>query len=315
MKNTYEQASPAKDGIMVGGDTKLAQLRNPRPPFAAVNNPWLQRILMELAKGCAESYVPIDIDFMEATYGVTDSVQLVSSTPVAAIEIRCDNDTAQRMRKQAAPRVPQHLPVASPPSNAPSLSSDPCQVNGYLSSHIYLYETFSLHQAAPDCDDKSADQFEIQRRRALSSVQQRPSLDYSHLSQSGTSDDCLRSSKDGSSSFDARFTTFPLRPPPPSRSMESYLSRLKIPLSQPRGDADAVVGNAAQPGPSRQSLRRVPRLESDRSRRSRPKLSSRGPSPDAALLKRAWRMVDSDSEPEATSANDFDGEPAAKRRA
>ncbi|KAI0794658.1 hypothetical protein C8Q74DRAFT_1445957 [Fomes fomentarius] len=153
VKQTYERVTIV-DGIAVGGHLKLTQLREAQSPFMVKSNPDLQEILDDLARGCYESYIAIDLAAMDKKYGLSQ-VAPSARRPVIHGD---DNDPIIQMLYRFA--IPPVTTSSAPPS-------DPCEVKGYLSSHLGILYTFTKYKNVPDIPDKGEDQFALPRYSTL----------------------------------------------------------------------------------------------------------------------------------------------------
>ncbi|RDX49414.1 hypothetical protein OH76DRAFT_529428 [Lentinus brumalis] len=116
--STYEEYSTVR-GIRRGGDTKLAQIGNPSPPFTVLHgNTALQNILTQLHKGCHDSYKSVNLVQMQSLYGISqpkadENESGPSPPPKAKTVISMNISRAPPPRVLPPPDYEATLPTAS----------------------------------------------------------------------------------------------------------------------------------------------------------------------------------------------------------
>ncbi|KAI0794665.1 hypothetical protein C8Q74DRAFT_1366081 [Fomes fomentarius] len=184
IETTYEKVIMV-NGVLKGGFTKLGQFASPRSPFEVIGNPHLQSVLDALAKGCFSFYDQINLDRMQEKYGIEDEARPQLAEDVHATIWIQESD--QRMFETAGLSVANHptgaqsegsgaqLEASEAQSEAGSSTSlrptdrdrdavqaepdDPCEIHGFLSSHVGLRNVFYLYKNYPTLLDKGVDYF------------------------------------------------------------------------------------------------------------------------------------------------------------
>ncbi|KAM5541445.1 hypothetical protein V8D89_004999 [Ganoderma adspersum] len=196
-----ESAKSGMTGIRVGGETKLRSLSSPESPFQVTNNARLQGLLEDLAYECFMHYRMIDKDRMATLYGVpkyrSQENAQPGNAPVGAPTVTNvlkaifgDNildvgpvpvvGSVPVVGFVPAPHPPQPLPPAQP-------AADPCDVDGFLSTHKPLVKL--LLRWAGNAAVRQVDQFVLRfNDEPPDPVPNVRSRDISTLSQSQTPD-------------------------------------------------------------------------------------------------------------------------------
>ncbi|KAM5541450.1 hypothetical protein V8D89_005004 [Ganoderma adspersum] len=142
--------------VRVGGDYKMMSHNAPRPVFWVRGNDRLQRLLEDLAAGCYQHYQSIDMERMDDLYGIPIRVGTESSSepptsrrrqpdhiPPPETDTSIDDEMEDLIKSM--PRIPYEPP---PPPPVPSPQgvdplADPCDVDGFLSTHMPLVKVFT----------------------------------------------------------------------------------------------------------------------------------------------------------------------------
>ncbi|KAI0737306.1 hypothetical protein C8Q80DRAFT_327456 [Daedaleopsis nitida] len=156
---TYEEYFQ-RDGVLMGGQCKLSQFWYPHPPFDVVGDVHLQELLDAVAKGCYSFYDQVKLPHMQAFYGieVKNEAQIKPRTdPV-------DVNFLKRLRDaipNAAPSVSSIFkhPVSVTSHPASLDEHDPCEVDGFLSSHSGLLDYLVQYAVLDEVHVRGEDYF------------------------------------------------------------------------------------------------------------------------------------------------------------
>lgn len=126
----------------------------PGSVFWVRGNERLQRLLEDLAAGCYQYYEGIDTDRMDDLYGVPIRVGTESSSepdtprchqpqhkPPPEVDTSIDDETEELIKSM--PRIPYEVPSPPPVPQGVDPLADPCDVDGFLSTHIPLVKVFT----------------------------------------------------------------------------------------------------------------------------------------------------------------------------
>ncbi|KAI0794693.1 hypothetical protein C8Q74DRAFT_590188 [Fomes fomentarius] len=253
VKQTYERVTIV-DGIAIGGHLKLTQLREAQSPFMVKSNPNLQKVLDSLAQGCYKSYARIDLQAMEAKYGLSlNAPPMQVADDVDADDEDGDDEDEDYILKQRYRAMDEELLGSTASLSLPMTSSapppsDPCEVTGYLASHFEILRTFKMYKAMPNIPDKGEDQFALPRYSTLQEAPVRQTAaDPSIVTHSGTMEGALGSVGCSRDSF-AHISG--LNSPAVGYSVESFASGVsdnsKKRTREEEVDADVDGGAASQ---------------------------------------------------------------------
>ncbi|KAI0794668.1 hypothetical protein C8Q74DRAFT_1366084 [Fomes fomentarius] len=180
IETTYEKVIMV-NGVLMGGFTKLGQFASPRSPFEVIGNPHLQSVLDALAKGCFSFYDQINLDRMQEKYGIQNEalpklVEDVHATPVTIEEPVDLLELSRRAKRREAasakaltgPQSKDGSSTSRPPGDTSHTEpEDPCDIDGFLSSHEDLSDVFYIYKNYPTLLDKGVDYFRMKQPAPL----------------------------------------------------------------------------------------------------------------------------------------------------
>ncbi|KAI0794681.1 hypothetical protein C8Q74DRAFT_1327219 [Fomes fomentarius] len=181
---TYEQVTKV-NGVLIGGMTKLRQFTSPTSPFKVFENDDLQSVLDALADGCFSFYAQISLPRMQEKYGIEKNLASIkrdklpptswekSARHLAMLARRTERRGTASDKPPTGPQAKDESSTSRPPTDRDGNTShtkpeDPCDVDGFLSSHADLLDVFFLYDNDhPTLTDKGDDYFRIQQPTPL----------------------------------------------------------------------------------------------------------------------------------------------------